>query len=161
MATEITDITEEFDCVGLFDLVTTMAAPNCPADQQDNIGRSKILEAQGLLSQHKLVSEFALVGVSVKFCPLTHGLGLVRQSNEILIDDGLRLGSRETLAEVIAHELAHITQMRELGEDRFKCSYIKELLNCGCMDKHHVLEAPAYAVQTKVRDFLLGVWLKN
>ena len=162
IATDHKQITKEFDCVAVFDLVAGLAAPNCPHETQASSYDSEVIGAINLLMENDFITRSSFDNISIKFCPLIQGLGLVRRPDAILIDDGLRLGSTDTLAEVLIHELMHIKQMQSMGEDEFKCTYINELLACGgCMDKNHALEAPAYKAQARVRELLLERWLEN
>lgn len=152
---------EELECVTLFNFVTAFIAPTCPIEKTTTDAQ-KITEAIKLLAAHGFDYTQDLANVSIDFCPLQQGLGLVRQVDSILLDDGLKLGSKDTLAEVIAHEMEHVAQIRRMGEDKFKCAYIEELVACGgCVDKNHALEAPAYAIQARVRDILLKQWLEK
>lgn len=162
IATDNGDIAKEFDCAAAFDFVASLAAPSCPRETFGSPYDSEISAAIHLLMENEFVTASSFNNISIKFCPLTQGLGLVRRPNAILIDDGLRLGSPDTLAEILIHELMHIKQMQFMGRDAFKCKYIDELLACGgCMDKNHALEAPAYMAQARVRDSLLQRWLEK
>lgn len=152
---------KEFDCVAVFDLFTGLAAPQCPRDISVQERAPEINEAISILSEFKFIDRTSFDNIRIAYCPLINGLGIVPQSDIIYLDDGLRNGSADTLAEVLFHELQHVTQMREMGSDKFKCGYINELIACGgCTDNNHALEAPAYAAQSKVRDLLLKRWLE-
>jgi len=154
--------TPEFDCVAVFDFMAGLAAPICPHSNEKEARAHEINLAAGLLVEHNFLSPSALDEISIVFCPLTYGLGIVPKPNTIYIDDALQSGSVDTLAEVLLHEFEHVKQMRAAGSTAFKCAYITDLLACGgCMDKNHAMEAPAYAAQARVRDFLLQRWLKD
>ncbi|MGR8949549.1 MAG: hypothetical protein ACU84Q_16000 [Gammaproteobacteria bacterium] len=155
-------IKEQLDCVNVFNVLASLAAPSCPVKPSAPNRGSEIDAAIALLAEHKLLARSAFDGLDITFCPLNFGLGLVPAPKTIFLDDGLRAGSIETLAEVLVHELEHVVQMRTMGVDDFKCGYINALVDCGgCFDDQHPLEAPAYKAQAEVRDYLLEKWLQR
>ena len=152
---------KQFDCLDMFDVLASLAAPACLSEQP--VDRApEITAAIDLLVKHRFVSRAQFRTIEVAFCPLNFGLGLVPKSNTIFIDDGLRHGSIDTLAEILMHELEHVNQIHTMGVTNFKCGYINALVDCGgCYDENHPLEAPAYATQARVRDFLLLQWKRQ
>ena len=149
---------QQLECVRVFDVLVSLAAPVCTIPDISH-RPTEITKAIDLLRENNFVSEVEFQEIDIAFCALNFGLGLVPQANKIIIDDGLQHASTDTLAEVLIHELEHIKQMRTMGAIDFKCGYINALVDCGgCYDENHPLEAPAYQVQARVRDFLLSKW---
>ena len=63
--------------------------------------------------------------------------------------------ARRDDASLLAHELVHVEQYRELGVPRFLARYLRDLVNAGFRYSRNLpLEAPAYARQAEVRDRL-------
>ena len=152
---------KNLNCINMFDVLALLAAPVC-ATQESSDRAPELNAAIELLIEHRFVSPSQFRDIDLKFCPLNFGLGLVPQPNTIIIDDGLRQASTDTLAEIIVHELEHVTQMRTMGAADFKCGYINALVDCGgCYDEKHPLEAPAYEAQARVRGFLLAKWKQH
>lgn len=152
---------KQFHCIDMFDVLASLAAPTCVSEDPSDRA-PELTQAIDLLVKHEFVSSIQFRNIEVSFCPLNFGLGLVPKPNTIYIDDGLRYGSTDTLAEILIHELEHINQIRTMGVTDFKCGYINALVDCGgCYDENHPLEAPAYAAQARVRDFLLARWKRR
>jgi len=55
---------------------------------------------------------------------------------------------------LIAHEVLHITQGRELGRARFYGRYLRGQLGCGFRHDRHPMEVPCIALQREVRRVL-------
>jgi hypothetical protein len=88
--------------------------------------------------------------------PPTWYLGLVRKS-AITFGDHVwfRTAERRDDLALVAHELVHVGQYRELGFSRFLLRYLLDLAKAGFRySKRLPLEAPAYERQAKARDLL-------
>ncbi len=55
---------------------------------------------------------------------------------------------------LLAHEVAHITQVRTMGRPRFYTRYLVGQLRCAFRHDRHPLEIPCIELQRRVRDAL-------
>ena len=107
-----------------------------------------IKDAMGDLVQAKLNSAGDFSNIQIRWCPSINGGGLTPSSNKIYLDPSYKNKGRVVVGALLAHEMTHIKQFRDMGEDQFKCAYSIAYTNCGgCQDRNHPLEAQAYAVQ--------------
>ena len=105
---------EELECVTLFNFVTAFIAPSCPKEKTTTDAQ-KITEAIKLLAAHGFVNTPDLANVSIDFCPLQQGLGLVRQVDSINLDKGVKIGSIYTLAAVNGHNIEHMKHTHKIA----------------------------------------------
>jgi hypothetical protein len=160
-ATEIDDLPSEetFDCVDAFDLFAAYVIFRCAVNPMSADDTGLITRAVQRLDDQKLLPPRAFDELKIDFCPLASATGIAPTPAQIYIDDGLRAGSAEGLAEVIAHEWVHTRQFKRLGEREFKCTYVREMAECGgCQDRHHALEREAYEKQDVIRNSFLREW---
>jgi len=143
---------EEFDCVNAFDLFASFAMVRCAVAPLAADDITSISRALARLRTLGIIEAASAPDVDVRFCPLLNGTGLVPAPHRMLLDDGLRAMSTDGLAEVIAHEFAHIEQFETLGPSEFKCAYVRAMSACGgCQDRAHPLEREAYEAQDRAR----------
>ena len=146
----------EFDCVDTFNLFAGFVMLRCALVAPEPRDAHLLDAAKQVLLDHRLAQTRDFAALNLSFCPLVSGTGMVPAANRIYLDDGLRGSSAEGLAEVLAHEAVHVRQLNSLGERDFKCRYVEQMSACGgCQDRHHPLEAEAYAAQDVVRNTLL------
>lgn len=149
---------EEFDCVNAFDMFVSFVMLRCAATPVLPTDRPTIQRALTRLRELELLAPAADPEIEIRFCPLLNGTGLVPAPRRMYLDDGLRAMSADGLAEIIAHEFAHIGQFEALGRAEFKCSYVRAMSACGgCQDRGHPLERAAYEAQDRARNRLLAV----
>lgn len=55
---------------------------------------------------------------------------------------------------LLAHELLHIRQYRDMGHVRFLFTYMRDRIKAGSYSRDLPLEQPAYALQAEVRETL-------
>jgi hypothetical protein len=59
------------------------------------------------------------------------------------------------LVALVAHEIFHIRQYRQMGDANFGCEYSREFVRCGrCQDRNNGLERPAYDFGDRVLQML-------
>jgi hypothetical protein len=149
----------QFDCVNAFDLVAVATTIQCavyakPISEAGFSGAIERLIDAGFFTR----ADFA--EIAIEWCPLTRATGFTPDATRIFIDAGLKDGGVDLIAEVLAHEMIHVQQFREIGARGFKCDYINAFLSCGgCQDRAHELEAEAYGFQDTAREHFLRQWL--
>jgi len=101
-------------------------------------------------------SEFQ--GVDIRWCPLSKGTGMTPAPNRTLLHPNLK-GDLWNLTLVLAHEMTHIRQYRNWGQDDFECKYGGELLRTGFkQDRSNSVEKEAYDYQDYADQFLRPMW---
>jgi hypothetical protein len=151
----------QFDCVDAFDAITLATTLACPRAETPGASTGPIASAIQRLIALGDFSATAFDDVAIAWCPMPQALGYTPDPARIWLSAGLKVGSTDLLAEVIAHEMVHIRQFRELGVTAFKCAYVDAFIRCGaCQDRGHALEEPAYQLQDSVREHLLEQWLE-
>lgn len=158
----ITAYAEQFDCADAFDLTALATTVRCPATGGDARSATEFEAATSRLVDAGFFTAADFDGVRLDWCPLTQAMGFTASATRIYIDDGLRDGSTDLLAEVVAHEMIHVEQFRRLGQRGFKCAYVNAFLACGaCQDRGHELEGEAYRFQDTVRERFLERFLQT
>ena len=123
--------------------------------------------ARLLAAQVKTAGKHALDDVTIEWCPLTHALGFTASGQHIYLDAGLRVGTVDLVAEVLAHELVHVRQFRALGTDGFKCAYVQAFIDCGAFQcgfctpgfvlmARQLLDAHPDPSEDEIRHYLAG-----
>ena len=149
---------ERFDCENAFDLIAMMVIARCSVYQAPATASAALAAAATRLRAAGLASEEEFAASHIAFCPLATGSGMVPAPGQLYLDDGLIGLSTDGLAEILAHELAHVRQFEQLGRRGFKCEYVRDMLACGgCQNRDHRLEAEAYARQDQVRERLIEI----
>ncbi len=86
--------------------------------------------------------------------PAVIGMGAITVAPFVIFRPGrYRTDTPRGLA-LIAHELMHIGQVRELGRIRFYWRYLVGQLRCGFRHDHHPMEVPCIERQRDVRRVL-------
>lgn len=148
----------QFDCVDAFDLAAMATTIGCAITEKPD-PEADFSGAIGRLVDAGFFTPTDFTRVAIGWCPLARAIGFTPDAGRIVIDVGLKGGSVDLIAEVLAHEMIHVRQFSELGARGFKCHYINAFLSCGaCQDRAHDLEAEAYRFQDKVREHLLRLW---
>ncbi|MDA0823076.1 MAG: hypothetical protein O3C28_11720 [Proteobacteria bacterium] len=141
-----------FNCVDAFDVIALATMLHCQIAGAQPDTDQLIPAAVDRLRASGDSQERALDDVTIEWCPLTHALGFTASGQHIYLDAGLRVGTVDLVAEVLAHELVHVRQFRALGTDGFKCAYVQAFIDCGaCQDEGNRFESEAYVVQEQVR----------
>ncbi len=144
--------TGEFDCVNAFDMFAAFAAFSCSTASPQADDTTRIAHAIARLRETESLPDVEVDTLTIRFCPLLSGTGIVPAPQRVYLDDGLRGLSIDGLAEILAHELVHVRQFAALGAVGFKCEYVRAMGVCGgCQDRAHPLERSAYEVQDSVR----------
>ena len=148
---------DSFDCVDAFDVVAAFSTLQCGPQSVASGDALRLRTVGQRLLDIGQVSAQELSRLTIEFCPLGSGTGIVPANGQIYLDDGLRLASDDGIAEVLAHEITHTRQFSKMGAREFKCAYVRAMAQCGgCQDRRHALEREAYAVQDEVRRILLA-----
>lgn len=148
---------DSFDCVDAFDVVAAFSTLQCGPQSVASGDAARLRTVGQRLLEIGQVSAGEWSQLTIEFCPLGSGTGIVPAAAHIYLDDGLRLASDDGIAEVLAHEITHTRQFSKMGAREFKCTYVRAMAQCGgCQDRHHSLESEAYAVQDEVRRILLA-----
>ncbi len=151
---------KQFDCVDAFDLAMIATTVGCPTHSSGQGSETGFGAAIDRLIEAGFFSSAEFAELTVQWCPLTQAMGFTPNASQIYIDSGLRQGSIDLLAEVLAHEMVHIRQFHQLGARGFKCTYVSAFLSCGgCQTRAHVLEEEAYRFQDTVRERFLEEFL--
>ncbi len=152
---------DRFDCVDAFDLIATATLIRCVRDKRDDADTVALTNsAKQRLVAHGFFSAQELDAVDIAWCPLTRAMGFTADATRIYLDAGLKHGTPDLAAEVLAHEMVHTRQFRRRGATDFKCAYVNAFVACGaCQDRGHPAEAEAYALQDRVRSALLDAAL--
>ena len=148
---------DSFDCVDAFEVVAAFSTLRCGPQRIVSGDAARLRTVGKRLLDIGQVSAEELSRLTIEFCPLGSGTGIVPADGQIYLDDGLRLASDDGIAEVLAHEITHTRQFSKMGAREFKCTYVQAMAQCGgCQDRRHALEREAYAVQDEVRRLLLA-----
>ncbi|NOT41878.1 MAG: hypothetical protein HOP13_15460 [Alphaproteobacteria bacterium] len=117
---------------------------NGRADYLDQVEEAKrALAATGLLNWGQFTN------TDIRWCPL-NGTGFAPQPGRILLNPSLR-GNRVELAVTLGHEMKHMSQWREMGENGFKCGYSQEMLAGRGQGRANSIERAAYEFEDVVR----------
>lgn len=150
------DIGKHLDplCGGPFNAYVSAVKDACNTGGEANTsinvqGAWHILWTSGFFQQHEVN------GVSIRWCNLAgRASGMVPDRDLILLDHGYRHHSSYDIAPLLAHEMLHVRQIRNMGTDNFKCSYSKELTAGRGMGDGNYLEREAYDLERRVRQTL-------
>ena len=83
--------------------------------------------------------------VQIRWCPLINANGIAPEHDRIYLNISAKSDNPTNIAALLAHEMVHIRQYRDMGADKFKCEYSRKYLECGgCQDDRHTLEREAY-----------------
>ncbi len=150
---------DTLDCEQAFDLFAFTATAACATPSDDSAAgeaEDKLAAAQARLIAAGAFEARDFAGVSIRWCRLVTGTGMVTGPRTLYLNSALRQMSVDGVAEVLAHELVHVRQFERLGPRGFKCDYVRDYVACGgCQDRRHPLEQQAYDVQDLVRERLL------
>ncbi len=146
---------DAFDCADAFDVIAMTVMLRCAAWVAPATADARLDAVRRRLLATGLAQPEEFTGLTIAFCPLLQGTGMVPDPAHLYLDDGLLAMSVEGLAEIVAHELQHRVQFASFGRRGFKCAYVRAMSACGgCQDRRHPLEAEAYARQDRVRETL-------
>jgi hypothetical protein len=94
-------------------------------------------------------------GVQIRWCNLITGEGVAPRHSRVYLHTDMKAAPFNELVALVAHELFHIKQYREMGDARFGCEYSREYVRCGrCQDRNNALERPAYEFGDRVMNML-------
>ena len=149
-------VTEQFDCADAFDVIAMTVILRCAAYTAPPAAGARLDAARRRLLDTGLATLPEFEGLTLAFCPLVQGTGMMPDPDRLYLDDGLIGMSVDGLAEILAHELQHRVQFDSFGAHGFKCAYVRAMAACGgCQDRRHPLEREAYERQDRVRAALL------
>jgi hypothetical protein len=144
-------------CGQIFENTTGSAVAACSnwdgrLDDQHIIQNAvQALIARGFLSP----ADFA--GVEMRWCPHFVGEGIAPRQNRIYLHADKKQLPFPKLANLLAHEIFHITQYRRMGGSNFACTYSQQFVACGgCQDERHPLEKEAYDFGDRVEAAFLA-----
>lgn len=149
-------------CTAPFQAITNWTIARC-ANWPGRTNNSWMLnDAKELLIDSGVFSSSDFRGIDIRWCPLSGAHGMAPDRGKILIDTPFMHGSIEELSIVLAHEMKHIQQYRQMGTDNFKCRYSRLYVECGgCQDSRHPLEREAYDFEESVYDEIYDYYGKK
>lgn len=138
-------------CTVPFEVITKFVNAACSNWDHRLENQDIIQEAVELLVQNNIIPAYEFEGIQIRWCPLPYipnlninTEGITPDSGRIYLDTGNRNNSLINQAALIAHEMTHIRQFRNLGTTEFKCAYSSALIECGgCQDEDHPFEREA------------------
>lgn len=83
--------------------------------------------------------------------------GMAPGGGRIVLSTKLKNNAFE-LAATYAHEVLHLRQQNNWGEDEFKCRYAKEIVKGNGQGNANYIEAEAYDFEAQVRSALQATW---
>lgn len=133
-------------------------AASCLTSRGDDMD---IGEVKNILVNAGFFLESDFSGVSFRFCSLIDyfASGMTPIPSLVLISADYQNTPARSLVPMIAHEMTHVVQMRDMGFEEFSCFYSQEILDKGsaAFYEKNSLEKEAYETQADVESFL-GLW---
>lgn len=152
-------------CTVPFEVISKSVNAACSNWDHRLENQDMIQKAVEVLVQNNIIPAYEFEGVQIRWCPLPYipnldinTEGITPDNGRIYLDTGYRNNSLIDQAVLIAHEMTHIRQFRNLGTTDFKCEYSLDLIKCGgCQDENHALEREAYDFAESARQQLANV----
>lgn len=152
-----------FICESAYQAVTQPLIAYCSNYGDRLHDGQNILNAVSALEQTGLFRSEEFNGVDIRVCPIGTGAeGIAPDSGRIYVQPEDASGDPVSLGSLLAHEMTHIRQYRNLGPDRFKCAYSQAYVGCGfCQDDSNSFEREAYDFGSKAFNVLSNYYSAN
>lgn len=137
-------------CASKFEVWTTRMVAGCKLTSGFSSQKPPIKEATDLLISKGYFSQSEFEGVEFQFCNLPAGSGLAPNGKQVFLTQEARSWTSAQLAKLVAHEMHHIRQYREMGYNKFACDYVQQILKGNGTQCNNSLEKPAYDFECSV-----------
>lgn len=140
-------------CSAPFDLMVQPLLDYCDTWDGRNDDPELIAEARASLIRLGLTDAALFDGVEITWCPLQRVNGMAPRINRVLLNPAYKSRPVDLVA-LLGHEMVHIRQYRDWGEEQFRCRYGQEIAGGRGMQRANPIEREAYEEEDGIRAHL-------
>lgn len=140
-------------CSAPFDLMVQPLLDYCDTWDGRNDDPELIAEARATLIRLGLTDAALFDGLEISWCPLQRVNGMAPRANRVLLNPSYKSRPVDLVA-LLGHEMVHIRQYRDWGEEQFRCRYGREIAGGHGMQRANPIEREAYEEEDGIRAHL-------
>lgn len=137
-------------CSAPFDLLVQPLLDYCDTWGGRDEDAALIADARETLIRLGITDATLFDGVTLSWCPLERVNGMAPRFDRVLLNPAYKARPVDLVA-LLGHEMVHIRQYREMGEEAFRCRYGQDIANGRGMQRANPLERDAYEEEDRIR----------